>query len=66
MLNQHGEHLLYQVGPNGKNLPIIKFKNIVKLIDLTCDSLTNFEYKGHVIAGNGHYVNLLKLVWKKL
>ena len=28
-------------------------------------SLTNFEYEGHAMTGNGNYVNMQKLVWKK-
>ena len=30
-----------------------------------CNSLTNFEYEVYAMTGNGNYVNLLKLAWKK-
>jgi len=35
----------------------------VKLTDQTCacNDLTNFEWEANAIAGNGSYVNLLKL-----
>ena len=29
-----------------------------------CNSLTNFEYEVYAMAGNGNYLNLLKLAWK--
>ena len=40
----------------------------VKMTDRTCacNSLTNFEYEGHTMTGNGNYVNLLKVSWKNL
>ena len=30
-----------------------------------CNSLTNFEYEVYAMTGNGNYLNLLKLAWKK-
>ena len=41
-----------------------KITNFVKLTGHTyvCNSLTNFEYKGHAMTGNGTDKNLLNLV----
>ena len=56
--------------PNGKNPLWIRLENheIQKLIinSYACNSLTDFEYEAHALIGNGNYVNLLRLAWKKL
>ena len=54
------------VVPNCKNLPKIKPKKLVKLIDHTnvYNSLTNFEYQVNEITGNGNFVKLLKFTRK--
>ena len=43
-----------------------EIQKFVKLTGYTyaCNSLTNFEYEGHAMTGNGNHVNLLKLAWK--
>ena len=55
-------------GPNVKNPPKMWLKKFVKFTDHTCacHDLTNFEFEGNTIAGNGSYVNLQKLAEKNL
>ena len=49
---------------NNKTPPKMKFKKVVKLTGYTyaCNSLTNFDYEGNSMTGNGNQVNFLKLI----
>ena len=53
---------------NNRIPPRSKFKKVVKSTGYTyaCNSLTNFDYEGNSITGNGNQVNFLKLIWKNL
>lgn len=53
---------------NCKNLPKIKLKKFVKLIDHpnAHNSLTNFEYQVNKMTGNGDYVKMLKFLLGKI
>ena len=68
-LQQHPQQQQAQqatVVPNCKNLPKIKPKKLVKLIDHTnvYNSLTNFEYQVNKMTVNNNSVKMLKFAWK--
>ena len=49
------------IEPNEKKPPKIRFIKFVKLTGYTYayNSLTNYEYEGHAMTGNGNDLNLL-------
>ena len=53
-------------GPDGKNLPKIRFPKFVKLSDYiyVCIYLTTSEFEAQWKTGHGNYQNWLKLPWK--
>ena len=55
--------LVVQLGQFEKTRQKLDWKNIVKTTHYSyaCNTLTNFEYEGCVMTGNGNYVTWLKL-----
>ena len=67
-LQDYGTRPLLTIGPKCKNSPKNRWKTFVKLTDhsYACNRLTKFSYETHAwMTGNGNYVNLLNVAWKK-